>query len=75
MKKFKALRVKMLNEDFTGAEVAERAGMHPNTLSSRLTGRAPFTSWEIEAIAKVLDIAPTEYYLYFFDSGEQGGKF
>ena len=79
--KFKALRIRMLECDYTQAELAKAIGIAPSTLCSRLKGDQPFTLWELAAISKVLDIAPRELPQYFMDglqalpvSTPQGGQ-
>ena len=47
-------------------EVARLAGMAPSTMTTRMTGRQPFTAWEMDAIAEVLEIPREEYGKYFF---------
>jgi len=77
MKPFRRLRVRMLELDFTQADVAELAKMRANTLSTRMTGFRPWKSDEITAVARVLEIPNAEIGAYFFDDSPQckGGKF
>ena len=58
---------RMVEKEILQAEAARRAGMAESTLSSRMQGRQPFTAWQIEAIADVLQIPPEEWHHYFFD--------
>ncbi len=46
--------------------MARLAGMAPSTMTTRMTGRQPFTAWEMDAIAEVLEIPREEYGKYFF---------
>ena len=48
-------------------EVARAAGMASSTMTARMTGAQPFDAWQIEKIAKTLNIPPEEYSKYFFD--------
>lgn len=72
-RKFHRLRVRFAELDLTQNEAARRAGLAPSTLTTRMTGRVPFNAWEIAALAKVLEIKPEEYGLYFFDAPKQRG--
>ena len=36
-------------------------------MTARMTGAQPFDAWQMEAIAKALNIPPEEYSKYFFD--------
>lgn len=65
--KFKTLRLRMLELDFTQGEVARRIGLAPSTMTARMQGQQPFTAWEMDAIGKLLKIAPTDYCNFFFD--------
>lgn len=66
MRKFLALRLRILENDMTQKEVAEEAGLAPSTMSHRMTGSQPFTTKEIKSIGKVLHIPAEDYYKYFF---------
>ena len=79
--KFKALRIRMLECEYTQAELAKAIGIAPSTLCSRLKGEQPFSLWELAAISRALDIAPQELPKYFQDglqalpiSTQQGGQ-
>lgn len=71
---FKALRVRMVEKEIMQSEVARRVGMAESTLSTRMMGRQPFTAWQIEAIAEVLQIPPEEWHHYFFDRAPKSKK-
>lgn len=64
---FKALRVRMLEKEILQGDVARLAGMAESTMTSRMQGRQPFTTWEIAAIARVLDIRPEDWHRYFYE--------
>lgn len=64
---FKPLRMKLMELDMKHSELAREIGMVESTLSDRMTGRYPFTAWEIQAAARVLGIPPEQWHLYFFD--------
>lgn len=65
---FHNLRVRFAQLDLTQNQAARLAGLAPSTLTTRMTGRVPFNAWEIAALAKVLEIKPEEYGMYFFDA-------
>lgn len=74
MKPFRKLRVRMTEFELTQADVADMAGMRSNTLSTRMTGFRPWTSDEITAVARVLEIPNAEIGAYFFDDAPQGKR-
>ena len=72
---FHNLRVRFAEMELTQNEAARRAGIAPGTLTSRMTGRLPFTAWEIAALGKVLQIPPERYGEFFFEeplTGQEG---
>ena len=73
-RKFHKLRVRFAELDMSQNEVARKAGLAPSTLTTRMTGRFPFTATEIIALAKILDIKPEEYGEYFFADTPKGKK-
>lgn len=66
MRLFYNLRVRFAQCERGQNEVARLAGMAPSTMTTRMTGRQPFTAWEMDAIAEVLEIPREEYGKYFF---------
>lgn len=50
----------------TQKDVAIRIGIRPTTLSQKLNNKFSFTSDEIDAICKLLDIPNEEIGIYFF---------
>lgn len=50
----------------TQKDVATRIGIRPTTLSLKLNNKFHFTSDEIDAICKLLDIPTEEIGIYFF---------
>lgn len=66
-KPFKALRMRFLEFDMPQGEVAKRIGLAPSTMTARMQGQQPFTAWEMDAIGKLLKIAPADYCNFFFD--------
>ena len=50
----------------TQKDVATHIGLRPTTLSLKLNNKAKFTSDEIDAICKLLDIAKEDIGVYFF---------
>ena len=66
-KPFYNLRVRFAQCEMSQNEVARAAGMASSTMTARMTGAQPFDAWQIEKIAKTLNIPPEEYGKYFFD--------
>lgn len=64
---FYRLRVRFAECELGQNEVAKLAGIAPSTMTARMMGRQPFTTWEIQRLAAVLDISPADYGSYFFD--------
>lgn len=64
--RFFNLRVKFMENDLTQEEAAKIAGISPSAMVNRMSGRYPFSAWEMQRLAKALDIAPTDYGKYFF---------
>lgn len=66
-KPFHRLRVRFAECELGQNEVAKLAGIAPSTMTARMMGRQPFTTWEIQRLAAVLDISPSDYGVFFFD--------
>lgn len=64
--RFFNLRVKFMERDLTQEEAAKIAGISPSAMVNRMSGKYPFNTWEVERLAKALDIAPVDYGKYFF---------
>ena len=64
---FKRLRVRFVELDLKQSEVAKAAGMAPSTLCSRMQGKQPFTAWEIQRVAAVLNIPREQIGEFFFE--------
>ena len=64
--RFFNLRVKFMEHDLTQEEAAKIAGISPSAMVNRMSGKYPFNTWEVERLAKALDIAPVDYEKYFF---------
>ena len=71
MKKFYNLRVRFAECEVSQSEVANAAQIAPSSMTARMNGTQPFTSWEMEKIGKLLKIEPPEFYKYFFDRSRQ----
>ena len=41
--------------------------MAPSTLCARMMGKQPFTTWEIQRVAEVLNIPREQYGDFFFE--------
>lgn len=64
---FHKLRVRFAEMELKQNEIAKRAGMAPSTLTARMMGYQPWTSTEIIAVSKVLDIPTGEIGAFFFE--------
>ena len=64
--RFFNLRVKFMEHDLTQEEAAKIAGISPSAMVNRMSGKYTFNTWEVERLAKALDIAPVDYGKYFF---------
>ena len=64
--RFFNLRVKFMEHDLTQEEAAKIAGISPSAMVNRMSGKYPFNTWEVERLAKALDIAAVDYGKYFF---------
>lgn len=67
MRPFYNLRIRFAECETSQNEVARQAGMAPSTMTARMTGQQPFDAWQMDAIAKVLNINKADYVRYFFD--------
>lgn len=67
-KPFKKLRLRFVELDLTQCEVSRRAGMAESTLTARMTGRLPWHSDEILAVARVLNIPTEQIGAFFFEN-------
>lgn len=73
-RKFHKLRVRFAELDMSQNEVARRAGIAPATMTTRMTGRFPFTATEIIALAKVLEIPLDQIGPFFLEDAPQEAK-
>ena len=64
---FHKLRVRFAEMELKQNEIAKRAGMASSTLTARMMGYQPWTSAEIIAVSKVLDIPTGEIGAFFFE--------
>lgn len=62
-------RVRFAEMELKQNEIAKRAGMAPSTLTARMMGYQPWTSAEIIAVSKVLDIPTDQIGTFFFEDG------
>lgn len=60
------MRQRFFNLRVKFEEAAKIAGISPSAMVNRMAGRYPFSAWEMQRLAKALDIAPTDYGKYFF---------
>ena len=64
---FHKLRVRFAEMEMNQGEVADRAGISRSTMTSRMKGYHPWTSAEIIAVSKVLDIPTGEIGAFVFE--------
>lgn len=72
MKPFKPLRMLLAEKEIGQYELARRARIAESTFCDRLAGKRPFTAWEMDRIAQVLDIDRADYHRYFFEPTRRG---
>lgn len=70
------LRVRFAEMELRQGDVAQAAGMAKSTMTARMKGYQPWTSTEIIAVSKVLDIPTGDIGAFFFEDGpkEYGKK-
>ena len=71
---FHKLRVRFAEMEIRQNDVAKVAGIAPSTMSSRMSGKHPWTSTEIQRIAAALDIPADQIGAYFFEDAPKGRK-
>ena len=71
-KPFKRLRCKLLECDMKQQELADRLGVSPATISTRLSGRLPWSVPEAVQVAKILDIPMDRLSEFFYDDSPEG---
>lgn len=72
--KFHKLRVRFAEMEISQGRVAKAAGLSPGAMSSRMTGKYPWTATEMKRISAVLDIPPEKMIDYFFEDVPQNKK-
>ena len=72
MRKFIALRQRMLAQGITQRDLADYLGFSRSTISDRMTGKQPWTAIEMLAVGTYLDIPGPEFYTYFIDPLREG---
>ena len=73
-RKFHKLRVRFAEMELRQGDVAQAAGMAKSTMTARMKGYQPWTSDEIMAVAKVLNIPREQFGEYFFELSPAGKK-
>lgn len=73
-RKFHKLRVRFAEMEMRQSDVARAAGMAPSTLSGRMKGYHPWTSWEIRRISEVLEIPAAQIGEFFFEDAPKSNK-
>lgn len=71
---FHKLRVRFAECEMRQGDVAQAAGMAKSTMTARMKGYQPWTSDEIMAVAKVLNIPREQFGEYFFELSPAGKK-
>ena len=73
-RKFHKLRVRFAECEMRQGDVAQAAGITKSTMTARMKGYQPWTSDEIMAVAKVLNIPREQFGEYFFELSPAGKK-
>lgn len=73
-RKFHKLRVRFAECEMRQGDVAQAAGIAKSTMTARMKGYQPWTSDEIMAVAKVLNIPREQFGEYFFELSPAGRK-
>ena len=73
-RKFHKLRVRFAECEMRQGDVAQAAGIAKSTMTARMKGSQPWTSDEIMAVAKVLNIPREQFGEYFFELSPAGKK-
>lgn len=73
-RKFHKLRVRFAECEMRQGDVAQAAGIAKSTMTARMKGYQPWTSDEIMAVAKVLNIPLEQFGEYFFELSPAGKK-
>ena len=73
-RKFHKLRVRLAECEMRQGDVAQAAGIAKSTMTARMKGYQPWTSDEIMAVAKVLNIPREQFGEYFFELSPAGKK-
>lgn len=63
-KEFAALKKKMCQKNITGVKVAKKLGLSVPTTNRKLNGYKDFKVSEFVTIMKMLQVPPTEWFLY-----------
>lgn len=61
------LRVRFAEMEMRQGDVAQAAGMARSTMTARMQGKQPFTAWEIQRVAAVLNIPRDQIGEFFFE--------
>ena len=61
------LRVRFAEMEMRQGDVAQAAGMAKSTMTARMQGKQPFTAWEIQRVAAVLNIPREQIGEFFFE--------
>ncbi len=72
MRKFIALRQRMLAQGVTQRDMADDLGFSRSTISDRMTGKQPWTASEMLAVGAYLDIPGPDFYTYFIEPLSEG---
>lgn len=73
-KPYKRIRLRFVELDMNQREAARRAGIPEGTMTARMTGKLPWHSDEIAALAKTLNIPTSQIGAFFFEDGPQSKK-
>ena len=68
---FRNLRCKLVELDIQQRELADRLGVSPSTISTRLSGRLPWSVPEAVQVAGILGIPLDQLSVFFYDDGPE----
>ena len=71
---FHKLRVRFAEMEMRQGDVAQAAGMAKSTMTARMQGKQPFTAWEIQRVAAVLNIPREQIGEFFFEPSPKSRK-
>lgn len=68
---FRKLRCKLVEMDIQQKELADRLGVSPSTISTRLSGQLPWSVPEAVRVAEILGIPLDQLSVFFYDDSPE----